>query len=141
MTDLIFLATAADMTLAFSNIGSALEYIRDSHGDLNPEGSALMFEGPTGLVPATNKAVKASSVSTTLADFCLDVRLFRVAGVAVGMPRSRSRPQVDSGLKRGTSTKPNLRSSACDTETPSSVLLNAGIWESQRPLHSVLPTK
>ena len=56
MTD-IFLATAADMTLAFSNIGSALTFIEDSHADLNPEGSALMFQGS----PATSKAVKASS--------------------------------------------------------------------------------
>ena len=56
MTD-IFLATAADMTLAFSNIGSALTFIEDSHADLNPEGSALMFQGS----PATAKSVKASS--------------------------------------------------------------------------------
>ena len=56
MTD-IFLATAADMTLAFSNIGSALTFIQDSHADLNPEGSALMFQGS----PATAKSVKASS--------------------------------------------------------------------------------
>ena len=55
MTD-IFLATAADMTLAFSNIGSALTFIEDSHADLNPEGSALMLNGS----PATVKAVKAS---------------------------------------------------------------------------------
>jgi hypothetical protein len=52
----IFLATAADMTLAFSNIGSAFTFIEDSHADLNPEGSALML----GNVPATVKAVKAS---------------------------------------------------------------------------------
>ncbi len=56
MTD-IFLATAADDTLAFSNIGSALTFIEDSHADLNPEGSALMFQGS----PATAKSVKASS--------------------------------------------------------------------------------
>ena len=42
MTD-IFLATAADMTLAFSNIGSALTFIEDSHAALNPEGSTLML--------------------------------------------------------------------------------------------------
>jgi len=56
MTD-IFLASANDMTLAFSNIGSAFTFILDSHADLNPEGSALML----GAVPATNKTVKASS--------------------------------------------------------------------------------
>ena len=53
---MIYLATAADMTLAFSNIGSAFSFIQDSHEDLNPEGSALMLRG----VPATMKAVKAS---------------------------------------------------------------------------------
>jgi len=58
MTD-IFLATAADMTLAFSNIGSALTFIEDSHADLNPEGSALMLAHNSS--PATTKAVKASS--------------------------------------------------------------------------------
>ena len=53
---MIYLATAADMTLAFSNIGSAFTFIQDSHADLNPEGSALMLHG----VPATTKAVKSS---------------------------------------------------------------------------------
>ena len=53
---MIYLATAADMTLAFSNIGSAFQFIQDSHADLNPEGSALMLHG----VPATTKAVKSS---------------------------------------------------------------------------------
>ena len=52
----IYLATAADMTLAFSNIGSAFQFIQDSHADLNPEGSALMLAG----APATVKAVKSS---------------------------------------------------------------------------------
>ena len=56
----IFLASDSSDTLAFSNIGTALEFVRDSHGDLNPEGSALMLETRAGLVPATNKAVKAS---------------------------------------------------------------------------------
>ena len=52
----IFIATAADMTLAFSSIGPAFTFIQDSHADLNPEGSALMLDG----VPATASAVKAS---------------------------------------------------------------------------------
>ncbi len=58
----IFLATdSTDSTpIAFSNIGTALDYVRDSHGDLNPEGAALMLQTADGLVPATNKAVKAS---------------------------------------------------------------------------------
>jgi len=58
----IFLATdSTDSTpIAFSNIGTALDYVRDSHGDLNPEGSVLMLDTASGPVPATNKAVKAS---------------------------------------------------------------------------------
>ena len=58
----IFLATdSTDATpICFSNIGTALEYVRDSHGDLNAEGAALMLETRAGLVPATNKAVKAA---------------------------------------------------------------------------------
>ena len=58
----IFLATdSTDSTpIAFSNIGTALEYVRDSHGDLNPEGSVLMLDTASGPVPATNKAVKAT---------------------------------------------------------------------------------
>ena len=56
----IFLVTnsSEDSIVAFSNIGTALEYVRDSHGDLNSEGAALMLETATGLAPATNKAVK-----------------------------------------------------------------------------------
>ncbi len=50
--------SSEDSTIAFSNIGTALEFVRDSHGDLNSEGSALMLETATGLTPATNKAVK-----------------------------------------------------------------------------------
>jgi len=56
----IFLVTnsSEDSIIAFSNIGTALEYVRDSHGDLNSDGAALMLETATGLTPATNKAVK-----------------------------------------------------------------------------------
>ena len=59
----IFLVTNSNEAgiVAFSNIGSALEFVKDSHGDLNSEGSALMLEAATGLVPATNKAVKDRS--------------------------------------------------------------------------------
>jgi len=58
----IFLATdSTDSTpIAFSNLGTALDYVRDAHGDLNPEGSVLMLDTASGPVPATNKAVKAS---------------------------------------------------------------------------------
>jgi hypothetical protein len=59
----IFLVTNSreDSIVAFSNIGTALVFVNDSHGDLNAEGSALMLEAATGLVPATNKAVKERS--------------------------------------------------------------------------------
>ena len=56
----IFLATAADMTLAFSSIGPAFTFIQDSHADLNPEGAVLMLAG----APATASDVKASSRRT-----------------------------------------------------------------------------
>jgi len=52
----IFIATAADMTLAFSSIGPAFQFIKDSHADLCAEGSALMLAD----VPATSKQVKDS---------------------------------------------------------------------------------
>ena len=54
----IFLVTntVEDGQTAFSNIGSALEFVNDSHADLNPEGSALMLGGK----PATNKVVKSA---------------------------------------------------------------------------------
>ena len=56
----IFLVTNSNEAgiVAFSNIGSALTFVQDSHGDLNADGSALMLETATGLAPATNKAVK-----------------------------------------------------------------------------------
>ena len=58
----IFLVTNTLETnpIAFSNIGTALEFVNDSHADLNPEGSALMLDGK----PATNKVVKAASSNT-----------------------------------------------------------------------------
>ena len=58
-----------DSTVAFSNIGTALTFVRDSHGDLNAEGSALMLETATGLVPATNKAVKDRNHSNRVLTF------------------------------------------------------------------------
>ena len=58
----IFLVTNTVETnpIAFSNIGTALEFVNDSHADLNPEGSALMLGGK----PATNKVVKAAHSNT-----------------------------------------------------------------------------
>ena len=84
MTD-IFLATAADMTLAFSNIGSALTFIEDSHADLNPEGSALMFAG----APATTKAVKAS---------CRRVLTFTAAGADAASQVAAAQSKLDGAI-------------------------------------------
>ena len=62
----IFLVTnsideGTNAIVAFSNIGSALDFVKDSHGDLNAEGSALMFDnGTNSLVPATIANVKKS---------------------------------------------------------------------------------
>ena len=65
MTTIFLASDSTDSTsIAFSNIGSALDYIRDAHGDLNPEGSVLMLDNASGPVPATNKAVKASNART-----------------------------------------------------------------------------
>ena len=84
MTD-IFLATAADMTLAFSNIGSALTFIQDSHADLNPEGSALMFAG----APATTKAVKAS---------CRRVLEFTASGADAASQIAAAQSKLDGAI-------------------------------------------
>ena len=58
----IFLVTNTVETnpIAFSNIGTALEFVNDSHADLNPEGSALMLGGK----PATSKVVKNAHSNT-----------------------------------------------------------------------------
>ena len=83
---LIFLATAADMTLAFSNIGSAFTFIQDSHADLNPEGSALML----GTIPATNKAVKGSTAR---------VLTFNAAGADAASQVSAAQSKLDGALQ------------------------------------------
>ena len=85
MTD-IFLATAADMTLAFSNIGSAFTFIEDSHGDLNPEGSALML----GTIPATNKVVKGSTAR---------VLTFNAAGADAASQVATAQSKLDGALQ------------------------------------------
>tara|TARA_R110002124_G_C8738603_1_gene497210 strand:+ start:313 stop:729 length:417 start_codon:yes stop_codon:yes gene_type:complete len=81
----IYLASANDMTLAFSNIGSALTFIEDSHADLNPEGSALML----GSVPATNKAVKSSRRR---------VLTFTAAGADVASQVAKAQSTLDGAL-------------------------------------------
>ena len=81
----IFLATADDMTLAFSNIGSAFTFIQDSHADLNPEGSALML----GTIPATNKAVKGSTAR---------VLTFNAAGADAASQVAAAQSKLDGAL-------------------------------------------
>jgi len=83
----IFLATAADMTLAFSNIGSAFTFILDSHADLNPEGSALMLAHNNA--PATVKAVKAS---------CRRVLTFTAAGADAASRVAKAQSTLDGAL-------------------------------------------
>ena len=59
----IFIVTNTSETgkVAFSNLSSALTHVADSHGDLNAEGAALMFDnGTNALVPATIGNVKKS---------------------------------------------------------------------------------
>ena len=82
----IYLATAADMTLAFSNIGSAFTFIQDSHADLNPEGSTLMLRG----VPATNKAVKGSTAR---------VLTFNAAGADAASQVAAAQSKLDGALQ------------------------------------------
>ena len=48
-------------TVCFSSVGTAFQYIQDSHEDLNAEGTALMLETQNGNVPATTKLVKAGN--------------------------------------------------------------------------------
>ena len=83
----IFLATANDMTLAFSNIGSAFTFILDSHADLNPEGSALMLAHNN--TPATVKAVKASRRA---------VLTFSAAGADAASQVTKAQSTLDGAL-------------------------------------------
>ena len=112
MTD-IFLATAADMTLAFSNIGSAFTFIEDSHGDLNPEGSALML----GTIPATNKAVKGSTAR---------VLTFNAAGADAASQVAAAQSKLDGALQAcalvgvdpaNVATVGNLRAALLDAQS------------------------
>ena len=110
---LIFLATAADMTLAFSNIGSAFTFIEDSHGDLNPEGSALML----GTIPATNKAVKGSTAR---------VLTFNAAGADAASQVAAAQSKLDGALQAcalvgvdpaNVATVGNLRAALLDAQS------------------------
>jgi O-antigen ligase len=83
----IFLASANDMTLAFSNIGSAFTFILDSHADLNPEGSALMLAHNN--TPATVKAVKASNRA---------VLTFSAAGADAASQVTKAQSLLDGAL-------------------------------------------
>jgi len=48
--------------VCFSSVGTAFQYIQDSHDDLNAEGTALMLETRNGNVPATTKLVKSGGL-------------------------------------------------------------------------------
>lgn len=45
-------------SVCFSSVGTAFQYIQDSHADMNPEGSVLMLDTVNGSVPATTKLAK-----------------------------------------------------------------------------------
>jgi len=59
----IFIVSASDASsdLAFASLGTALQYVRDAHGDDNAEGAALMLQTPSGLVPESTTVVRTRS--------------------------------------------------------------------------------
>ncbi len=57
----IFIVSSSDAStsdLAFASLGTALQYVRDSHEDENAEGLALMLQTPRGLVEESTSAVR-----------------------------------------------------------------------------------
>ena len=57
----IFIVSSSDLSssdLAFASLGTALQYVRDSHEDENAEGLALMLHTPRGLVEESTSAVR-----------------------------------------------------------------------------------
>ena len=57
----IFIVSSSDAStsdLAFASLGTALQYVRDSHADENAEGLALMLQTPRGLVEESTSAVR-----------------------------------------------------------------------------------
>ena len=61
MANVFIVSSDSSSDLAFASLGTALQYVRDSHADENPEGSALMLATPSGLVPESTGAVRDRS--------------------------------------------------------------------------------
>ena len=61
MTNVFIVSSSSSSDLAFASLGTALQYVRDAHADENPEGSALMLQTPSGLVPESTGAVRDRS--------------------------------------------------------------------------------
>jgi hypothetical protein len=61
MANVFIVSSSSSSDLAFASLGTALQYVRDSHADENPEGSALMLATPSGLVPESTGAVRDRS--------------------------------------------------------------------------------
>ena len=90
----IFIVSASDSSsdLAFASLGTALQYVRDAHGDDNAEGAALMLQTPSGLVPESTTAVRDR------ADLMLPSRFCAVDSDAAGRG-DKIRSELDGCLK------------------------------------------
>ena len=69
MTNVFIVSSSSSSDLAFASLGTALQYVRDAHADENPEGSALMLQTPSGLVPESTGAVRERSAGGLRASF------------------------------------------------------------------------
>ena len=69
MANVFIVSSDSSSDLAFASLGTALQYVRDSHADENPEGSALMLATPSGLVPESTGAVRERSACGLRASF------------------------------------------------------------------------
>tara|TARA_R110002072_G_scaffold101565_1_gene223636 strand:- start:659 stop:1195 length:537 start_codon:yes stop_codon:yes gene_type:complete len=92
MTSIFIVSSDTSSDIAFASIGTALQYIRDSHGDENPEGCTLMLQTPSGLVPESTTAVRAR------ADLTLPCRFRAVDSDAAGRG-AKIRSDLDGCLK------------------------------------------
>ena len=69
MANVFIVSSSSSSDLAFASLGTALQYVRDAHADENPEGSALMLQTPSGLVPESTGAVRERSACGLRASF------------------------------------------------------------------------
>ena len=68
----IFIVSSSDLStsdLAFASLGTALQYVRDSHADENAESLALMLQTPRGLVEESTSAVRDRTQFNLRANF------------------------------------------------------------------------